>query len=121
MIPPLPSRNDIFKKSQFIWLQEKAAYDKSRTGYNSNIYDRVPSNLWYVNGAYYDLTNFIDTHPGGSDFLKMTKGQDITELFYTHHINLEKCQTSLKKYFYSKAEKQSQIFTFQEDGFFRTL
>ena len=74
-----------------------------------------------MDGAYYDLTNFINTHPGGSDFLKMTKGQDITELFYTHHLDLAKCQVILKKYFCSKADKQSQIFTFQEDGFYRTI
>lgn len=37
--------------------------------------------LWRINDRLYDLTNFLAIHPGGSEWLTITKGTDITELF----------------------------------------
>jgi cytochrome b involved in lipid metabolism len=45
------------------------------------------SNYWIVENKYYDLTNFVDKHPGGSKWLTLTKGQDVTDLFIIHHLN----------------------------------
>ena len=42
--------------------------------------------MWSINGNYYDLSNFIDKHPGGKDILLKTRGEeDITALFETYH------------------------------------
>ena len=43
-------------------------------------------NMWHIYNNTYDLTNYIDKHPGGKDILIKTKGQaDITALFETYH------------------------------------
>jgi cytochrome b involved in lipid metabolism len=44
------------------------------------------SNLWIVENKIYDLTDFVQKHPGGSTWLTLTKGQDITEHFVVHHL-----------------------------------
>jgi hypothetical protein len=37
--------------------------------------------LWRINNKLYDLEMFMKTHPGGADWIRLTKGTDITELF----------------------------------------
>ena len=42
--------------------------------------------MWNIYGKQYDLADFIDKHPGGSDILLKTKNErDITALFETYH------------------------------------
>ena len=41
---------------------------------------------WVIYGNEYDLSNFIDQHPGGKDILLKTKDMgDITALFESYH------------------------------------
>lgn len=47
--------------------------------------------LWRVGNDLYDLSNFADSHPGGTEWILLTKGTDITEAFEVKIIN-----TSLK-------------------------
>lgn len=37
--------------------------------------------LWRVRNGLYDLDKFMKIHPGGSEWLALTKGTDVTELF----------------------------------------
>lgn len=37
--------------------------------------------LWRIGNRLYDLETFVKSHPGGSEWLRLTKGTDITELF----------------------------------------
>ena len=37
--------------------------------------------LWRTENKLYDLENFMKSHPGGSEWIRITKGTDITELF----------------------------------------
>ncbi|CAK87368.1 unnamed protein product (macronuclear) [Paramecium tetraurelia] len=113
MIPSLPSRGKQLLESPFIWLKEKAEMDRKRTG--------VPSNMWYVQGKIYDLSKFLKEHPGGENFLKLTQGQDITEMYFAHHLNLDKCQAILSKYYVREADRVQQYFNFDQNGFYRTL
>lgn len=40
---------------------------------NSKGEDRVDGKkMWYVNGNVYDLRKFIDKHPGGKQWIKLT-------------------------------------------------
>ena len=78
---PLPSRNSQMLESPVVWLAEKAADDCRRVG--------VPPNLWCVRGKLYDLATFAARHPGGRQWLDMTRGQDITELVEVHHFNTQ--------------------------------
>lgn len=57
--------------------------------------------MWNIYGKQYDLTKFIDDHPGGSDILIKTKGErDITVLFETYHAfsNKDQIKQILNKY-----------------------
>jgi hypothetical protein len=69
----------------------------------------------------YDFTDFIDRHPGGESWLRLTKGTDITEAFETHHIT-DKAEKYLSKFKIREAKNPRNIkLTFNEDGFYRTL
>ncbi|XP_034829646.1 cytochrome b5-related protein-like [Maniola hyperantus] len=78
--------------------------------------------LWRIHDGIYDLTDFVSSHPGGSQWLEFTKGTDITEAFETHHINSAVAEALLPKYFIKRAESpRNSPFTFKEDGFYKTL
>lgn len=83
--------------------------------------DENAEGLWRIYDNLYDFTDFIRLHPGGQDWLVLTKGIDITETFECHHITLRP-ETLLPKYFVRKA-KQPRNFklTMHDDGFFKTL
>ncbi|CAG8615962.1 4596_t:CDS:10 [Cetraspora pellucida] len=51
-----------------------------------------------VRGNVYDITNFIERHPGGDDILLLAAGRDITQAFETYH-ELGKPDVVLKKFF----------------------
>jgi linoleoyl-CoA desaturase len=57
--------------------------------------------MWNLYGKHYDLTDFIDKHPGGKHILELTKNlEDITALFETYHAfsNMENIQKQLDHY-----------------------
>lgn len=77
--------------------------------------------LWRVHDKLYDLTDFIHRHPGGSEWLELTKGVDITEQFETHHIT-EKAEQMIKKFYVRDAAlPRNYKITFNENGFYKTL
>lgn len=77
--------------------------------------------LWRVHDKLYDLTDFIHRHPGGAEWLELTKGVDITEQFETHHIT-PKAEQLLKKFYVRDAAlPRNYNFTFNDNGFYRTL
>lgn len=84
--------------------------------------DNVEGGLWRINNTLYDLTDFISSHPGGPDWLRMTKGHDITETFMIHHLDMEKVQPFLTKYRVRETTRPRNVkLTFKEDGFYMTL
>lgn len=61
-------------------------------------------------------------HPGGVDWIKLTKGTDITEAFEIHHFNRLKVELLLQKYRIRETKLPRNFkFTFKETGFYRTL
>jgi len=60
--------------SQSFTVKEVAAHNKVENG----LYIIVDS-------AVYDLTNFIDKHPGGPRILKRVGGKDATKQFWKYH------------------------------------
>lgn len=78
--------------------------------------------LWRVNDKLYELGGFIDTHPGGREWLQLTKGTDITESFEVHHIYMARVETVLAKFYVRDAKAPRNVrLTFHETGFYRTL
>jgi Cytochrome b5-like Heme/Steroid binding domain len=77
--------------------------------------------LWRIHDDLYDLTDFIADHPGGESWIRFTKGTDITEAFEIHHLTALPFQL-LKKYKVREAaQPRLYRFTFNEDGFYKTL
>ncbi|KAL7752584.1 sphingolipid delta-4 desaturase [Sorochytrium milnesiophthora] len=58
----------------------------------------TPKSAWIaVRGKVYDVTKFLDRHPGGRDVLLFSIGRDATQVFETYH-DL-KVAASLKKFY----------------------
>lgn len=43
------------------------------------------SSFWWIHGKEYDLTDFIDRHPGGLESILLGKGRDCTALVESYH------------------------------------
>ncbi|XP_033226339.1 uncharacterized protein LOC117178905 [Belonocnema kinseyi] len=77
--------------------------------------------LWRIKDDLYDLQNFVNSHPGGAEWINITKGTDITEAFEVHHLTA-KPEKLLPKFFVRKAVSPRLIpFTFLPDGFYTKL
>jgi hypothetical protein len=100
-------RDDAFKSCQK-WIEGKRLDDNAE-------------GLWRVHDKLYDLSKFIKNHPGGSDWIEMTKGIDITEQFETHHIT-ERAERLLQQFYVRNASQpRNYKITFDADGFYKTL
>jgi cytochrome b involved in lipid metabolism len=54
----------------------------------------TPSSMYIiVDSSVYDVTNFVDEHPGGAKILKRVAGKDATKQFWKYHN-----ESVLKKY-----------------------
>ncbi|KAI9055753.1 hypothetical protein LZ554_000694 [Drepanopeziza brunnea f. sp. 'monogermtubi'] len=48
--------------------------------------NNTEDSLWFViDSKVYDVTDFVDAHPGGDSVLKQVAGTDATEAFYNLH------------------------------------
>ncbi|KAE9523809.1 hypothetical protein AGLY_015697 [Aphis glycines] len=78
--------------------------------------------LWRIHDGLYDLEQWIHKHPGGSQWLEITKGTDITELFESSHINGKAATTMMHKFYVRNAKSpRKSPFTFKPDGFYNVL
>ena len=106
----MPGRNDWFTFPQK-WLECKRAVDK------------VDPELWRIHDKLYDLKDFAAFHPGGAQWIQLTKGTDITEAFEVSHLFDEAYGASMLKKFYvcNSPYPRTSKFTFATDGFYKTL
>ncbi|XP_050667625.1 cytochrome b5-related protein-like [Leptidea sinapis] len=103
-----PSLRDEGLRDSMQWLTGKAIDDGAE-------------GLWRVHDKLYDLDTFINKHPGGSEWLQLTKGTDITEAFEVHHLNPSTVKVLEKFYKRDAKTPRNSPFTFKDDGFYRTL
>ncbi|XP_065332153.1 cytochrome b5-related protein-like [Cloeon dipterum] len=77
--------------------------------------------LWRIHDKLYDFSKFAAIHPGGEEWLKLTKGTDITEAFETHHIS--PMPSRMLKRFQVREAKSERLppYTFNPGGFYATL
>lgn len=71
---------------QYTW-EELAQHNCEETGVWVAVHDKV-----------YDITKFLNTHPGGKEFLLLAAGRDITDLFISYHPFTDKPEKALKMY-----------------------
>ncbi|CRL06368.1 CLUMA_CG018984, isoform A [Clunio marinus] len=103
-----PTYRDDFVNGSWKWIEGRQMDDNAE-------------GLWRVHDKLYDLKKFVTAHPGGSEWLTLTKGLDITEAFEAYHLT-ENASNILQKYFVKDAElPRNYKFTFKDDGFYRTL
>nr|CAH7720328.1 unnamed protein product [Callosobruchus chinensis] len=107
-IKPPASRTRSTQLTVDVWLEEKKDTDGAE-------------GLWRVHDGLYDLSEFVNEHPGGSEWLTLTKGTDISEAFEAHHISLKPEQLLHRFYVRDAKTKRNSPFTFEENGFYRTL
>ncbi|MCJ1443289.1 MAG: hypothetical protein MMC23_003787 [Stictis urceolatum] len=49
-------------------------------------HNTVEKGLWIsVDGSVFDMTSFVDEHPGGSKILKRVGGKDASKQFWKYH------------------------------------
>ncbi|KAJ8937273.1 hypothetical protein NQ318_005671 [Aromia moschata] len=77
--------------------------------------------LWRIHDDLYDFCSFVNDHPGGREWLSLTKGTDITEAFESHHLS-QVPKKMMGKFFVRKARQaRNSPFTFHENDFYDTL
>ena len=69
------------------WLQSK------------QLHDNAPPDLWRIHNKLYDLTSFVQYHPGGVQWIKWTQGTDCTESFESHHLDAPKVEAMLSNFY----------------------
>ncbi|XP_031843724.1 cytochrome b5-related [Nomia melanderi] len=106
-LQPLPGRNKAFK-TPYAFLEGRRQIDGAE-------------GLWRIGNNLYDLETFEKHHPGGKEWISLTKGTDITELFEAHHLT-EKPSRILPKYFIKEAVSSRSVpLTFKPNGFYYTF
>ncbi|KAJ3012787.1 hypothetical protein HKX48_006092 [Thoreauomyces humboldtii] len=50
-----------------------------------------------IRGKLYDLTDFVDRHPGGRDIMLLSAGRDVTQVYETYH-DMARTENVLRKY-----------------------
>lgn len=74
----------------------------------------------YIDDTVYDITSFIDRHPGGRDVILLTAGRDITDLFRTYHPFTEMPMKVIQQFKIGKLKGPSEFPSFQPDsGFYK--
>lgn len=64
---PFPAREKKFK-TQYSYIEGRREIDGAE-------------DLWRIRDNLYDLEGFAKNHPGGEEWIRLTKGTDITEIF----------------------------------------
>lgn len=79
--------------------------------------------VWRIHGNEYDLTGFIDSHPGGRLILEQTRGiADATPLFESYHPPgvIDSVHRRLES-FLIREDAYKCSYTFRDDGFYGTV
>lgn len=79
--------------------------------------------MWSIHGKKYDLTKFLDTHPGGRVILESCKGDnDCTAAFESYHAmcDMKKIKLIMGKYEIGESEI-APMHRFDDQGFYRTV
>ena len=76
--------------------------------------------LWVaVDGKVYDVTNFLESHPGGKEFLLLGAGRDLTDLLQCYHPFTDKPKKVLQKYLIGELTSFEHPRFRPDSGFYR--
>ena len=89
-----------------------AAGDKKEFTWQEVSKHNTPESAWIaIHGLVYDITNFVQAHPGGKEFILLAAGRDGTDAFESYHPFTEKPRQVLAKYEIGK------LVTFEHPSF----
>lgn len=93
------------------------------TSRSSAVRQSYDPRFWVIHGRSYDLTDFVDKHPGGAYILLLGKGRDCTELFESVHAmsGINGPKSMIKKYEVPDQPLKQELFSWEDDGFYSTL
>mmetsp|Transcript_31873 Transcript_31873/g.77257 ORF Transcript_31873/g.77257 Transcript_31873/m.77257 type:complete len:477 (-) Transcript_31873:37-1467(-) len=74
--------------------------------------------IWWIHGNGYDLTKFVERHPGGKEAILLGRGRDCTALFESYHIFSNEHWKVLDKFCVVKNHKSSDR---KKDAFYEIL
>jgi len=76
--------------------------------------------LWLaIDNSVYDITNFVDSHPGGSHLLDISAGRDCTDLFKSYHNLTDRPAQILPKYKIGELETYELNYFKPDSGFYK--
>ena len=108
-------RASLFPSGAADWLEDRASRDKALGG--------CPEDCWLIGGVLYDITGYLDSHPGGRLWLEMTRGTDCTDAFETHHLNMARAAKALERFAVGRPPKElvgkTDAFDWRDAGFYR--
>lgn len=64
--------------------------------YKLYILEKYNQNIVYYQGSKYDITDFIDTHPGGS-IISQSIGKDLDKVWDQYNVSWHKNNINVKK------------------------
>mmetsp|Transcript_34600 Transcript_34600/g.84744 ORF Transcript_34600/g.84744 Transcript_34600/m.84744 type:complete len:543 (+) Transcript_34600:561-2189(+) len=74
-----------------------------------------------VEGQVYDVTEFVDKHPGGREMLLLCVGRDATDLFVSYHPFTDKPRAILQKYFIGTMATYEHPTYAPDSGFYKEV
>ena len=103
-----PSLRDVPLRAAATWIEGKRTDDDC-------------GNLWRVHDKLYDLTDFVERHPGGAQWIRVSRGTDITEAYEAAHMNPATDQVLAKFYARPASGARNSPYTLKPDGFYMTF
>ena len=77
---------------------------------------------WRIHGNVYDLTPFLERHPGGPEVLRSVKGtDDLTAIFESSHAFADRRRVEATMRKYRVGECEASTLAFPDDGFYRVV
>lgn len=89
-IRPSPTTTTTTKVSDFVVVKSEGKIittttTSSETPTCTKIDTSTSDRYWWIHGRAYDLTNFVDRHPGGIESILLGRGRDCTALVESYH------------------------------------
>eukprot|EP00944_MAST-04C_sp_MAST-4C-sp1_P011684 g11684.t1 len=80
---------------------KRSGADAKDWSLSKKLVDTLPEhrNLWRIKNKMYDLTTFAEHHPGGKQFIEITRGHDCTEAYESHHLDMDRVDRVLANFY----------------------
>ncbi|CAN8070463.1 unnamed protein product, partial [Agarophyton chilense] len=114
--PPAPPSPKQQKQQQ----QQRSPGDDEEFSWQQLAQHNHEHSAWVaVHGSVYDVTAFLDAHPGGRELMLLAAGRDATDLFESYHPFTERPRRMLHKFFIGRLSTFEHPVYKRDSGFYR--